>query len=744
MRYADRLRRRYGGYAVHTRTLLGALLCCGAIHLATAQAADAIDAAPADPDAAAPAALQEVIVTAERRAESLQKVPAQVDVFNAQQIAQRGIKSTADFVAEIPNMTFDRADTYHNSWVVVRGIASVTNADSPIAVVVDGVPEVDQKQFTEQLFDIEDIQVLKGPQGALYGRDALGGAIIIQSEPPTPDFTASGDVSYGNGGMLDTRAEASGPMGSQAVGYRFAANYLTQNGLIPNTYRGDHSDFIHYDYDTRGTILAHLSTDWTLDLTGGFGRNSGATNQSSWIQSDDPNQFVDPTFAFYPRDVGMTGNLTAKLEGRLPFATLTWISGYDRMYEDSRASLSFSNPVQNPLGLFNLGFQAGQGQNLGITSYYQEMRLTSPSDRRLRWVTGLSSQYLDKSLLNHVFRDPSGDPGEFWNSSLVLSSKDYRWLEHSFGAYAQADYDLRPDLTATVALRYDFDDRSQRNLASGQVLAANFLAWQPKATLSWRPTDRQTYYLTASTGYRPGGFNPTGNPSHFTSEYLRNYEAGWKTVQLDGRVRINGAVFYDTDHGYQYFDVFRTGNGTSFAQVNQNINLVVIRGAELETQWYPLERWLLFANAGYADSHIERLAGVPACEGLSAAQLQAVDYGCHGTYTPYLTPWNGSVGTQFERPLTAGLSLVGRVELNLYGSKYWEVNNIAVQRPKQYLNLRAGIQSGRWSVWLWGKNVTDTRAYSQFIRAVPFGIGIAGIGFLVPPASYGVELHVDL
>lgn len=107
-----------------------------------------------------------VIVTAERRAESLQKVPAQIDVFNAQQIAQRGIKSTADFVAEIPNMTFDRADTYHNSWVVVRGIASVTNADSPIAVVVDGVPEVDQKQFTEQLFDIEDIQVLKGPQGA--------------------------------------------------------------------------------------------------------------------------------------------------------------------------------------------------------------------------------------------------------------------------------------------------------------------------------------------------------------------------------------------------------------------------------------------------------------------------------------------------------------------------------------------------------------------------------------------------
>src|SRR6185437_5781009 len=115
MKYADRLRGRCGGFAGRARTILAALLCGSAIHLATAQAADAIDPATADPNAAAPATLQEVIVTAERRAESLQKVPAQVDVFNAQQIAQRGIKSTADFVAEIPNMTFDRADTYHNS-----------------------------------------------------------------------------------------------------------------------------------------------------------------------------------------------------------------------------------------------------------------------------------------------------------------------------------------------------------------------------------------------------------------------------------------------------------------------------------------------------------------------------------------------------------------------------------------------------------------------------------------------------
>ncbi len=722
---------------------IACVLIAAGIRLATAQSASVAAPQPADPDSGSPKLLHEVIVTAEKRAEPLQRVPAQVEVFTSREIALRGITDTADYLAEIPNVTFDRADTYNNSWVVVRGIASVTNADPPIAVVVDGVPQVDQMQLNQQLFDIQSIQVLKGPQGTLYGRDALGGAIVITTEPPTPRFSASGDLTYGNGGMTDVRGEASGPMGSQAVGYRFAATYLTQKGLIPDTYpgAGGHSDFIHYDYDTRGSILAHLPADWILELTGDFGRHSAATNQYSWIQSDNPNQFLNPTYAFYPGDAGMTGDLSAKLEGPLSFAQLTWISGYNRMYEDDRASISYSNPVQNPLGLFNLGFQAGQGQNLALTSYFQELRLTSPSQQRLRWVTGLSYQYLDKSLLTRVFIDENGSPSQFWDPSLVIANSNYDWVESSFGAYGQADYDLLPDLTLTAGLRYDFDNRTQQNLVTGSFLHADFLAWQPKATVSWRPTDRQTYYLTASTGYRPGGFNPAGTPSHFTSEYLLNYEAGWKTLWLAGRVRVNGAVFYDTDHGYQYFNVFSSPGG-GFTQVNQNINLVVIKGAELETQWYPTLRWELFANAGYTDSAITRLDGVPSCSGLSSAQVAAVDYGCYGTYTPYLTPWTGEVGTQYRRPISSNLSFFGRAALDLYGKKIWEVNNIAVQAPKQYLDLRAGIEGVRWSVWLWGKNITDTRAYSQFVRAAPFGIGVAGIGYLVPPATYGIELRL--
>ena len=162
---------------------IACVLIAAGIRLATAQSASVAAPQPADPDSGSPKLLHEVIVTAEKRAEPLQRVPAQVEVFTSREIALRGITDTADYLAEIPNVTFDRADTYNNSWVVVRGIASVTNADPPIAVVVDGVPQVDQMQLNQQLFDIQSIQVLKGPQGTLYGRDALGGAIVITTEP---------------------------------------------------------------------------------------------------------------------------------------------------------------------------------------------------------------------------------------------------------------------------------------------------------------------------------------------------------------------------------------------------------------------------------------------------------------------------------------------------------------------------------------------------------------------------------
>ncbi len=666
-------------------------------------------------------ALDEIVVTAQKRSERLQEVPIQVHVFTSQAIEDAGIKDTGDFITYVPNMTFDRADTYRNSFVVVRGIAQVTNADPPVAVIVDGVPQVDQKQFNMRLFDLDQIEVLKGPQGTLYGRDAIGGAVIINTRSPSDQLSGYADVSAGNGQSVDTTVGVSGPLGSDRVLFRLSGDYVHQGGLINNTYLHDKSDFVHYDYSTRGRLTVLLTDAWTVDVRGQFGRFSAATNQYSWISPANANTFVDPTNSFYPNSSGYSENASIKVDGNLGFATLTWINGYNRITEVDRADLDFSNPVQDPGGFLNLGFQLGQGQDLDAKIYSEELRLTSKSGNPLRWVAGVSYQYSDKSLQTRAFVDLDGDPNQIYNPALVIVNNNVRNHYRSTGVFAQADYDLLPTLTLTGGLRYDTDRREQRDLVGNNFYNATFVGTQPKLTLAYKPTRDRTFYLTASSGYRPGGFNASAVAPTFRSEYVRNFEAGFKTSFLDNQLVVNGALFDENDHNYQYYYV----DVQTASQIDQNIDRVDIKGGEIETQWRPVSRWLMFANFGYSDAKIKALYAYP----------QYV-----GNYTPNLTPWNAALGTEYRAPLVGELKWYGRIDATLYGRKYWQLDNMDVQDAKQYLNARVGIEAPRWGAYLWGRNITNTRAYSQYVSPA-LGIGVAGIGFLVEPASYGVELR---
>ena len=668
-------------------------------------------------------ALEEIVVTAQKRSERVQEVPIQIDVFTAQGIADAGIRSTSDFIAYVPNMTFDRADTYRNSFVVIRGLAQVTNADPPIAVVVDGVPQVDQKQFNMRMFDLNQIEVLKGPQGTLYGRNALGGAVIVNTSPPADQLSGFASLSGGNGSAVTASAGVSGPLGSDRALFRLSADYTQQDGLIENAYLGEHADYIDYDWTTRARLRIEANDDWTVDVRGEYGRFSGSSNQYSWISSADPNEFLDPTYSFYPNSSGWSGSGLVKIDGDLGFATLTWINGYNRLTEVNRADLDFSNPVQDPGGFLGLGFQVGQGQDFDTRIYSEELRLTSSGAGPLRWVVGASYQYSDKSLHTRAFVDLDGSAGQIDNPALVILNLDVRNRYRSMGGFVQVDYDILPALTATAGVRFDRDTREQRDLVNGGSSDATFSAWQPKVTLTWKPADHRMFYGTLSSGYRPGGFNASPIVPTYRKEYVRNVEAGFKSTFLDERLTVDGALFYmrDSDYQYYYVDV-RTAS-----QINQNIERVDIKGGEVSVQWRPTDAWSLFADFGYSDATIEELTAYPEYE---------------GNYTPNLTPWNASVGTEYRARLTDKLKWYGRIDAQLYGKKYWQLDNVDVQDRKEYLNLRLGVEAERWSVYLWGRNLTDTEAYSQYVSPA-LGVGVAGIGFRVPPATYGIELRTN-
>lgn len=184
----------------------------------------------------------EIIVTAQRRSESLQKVPIQVSALTEQKVADAGIKSTGDAIAQVANVTFDKGNNFRSSFITMRGLTQINNADPPIAFVVDGVPQTTSETIGVSLFDVERIEILKGPQGALYGRNAVGGAINLVTKEPTNNFEGFGNLTYASGNSWDVAGGASGALIKDALMFRVAGTYKHASGQIENTFRNDKSD----------------------------------------------------------------------------------------------------------------------------------------------------------------------------------------------------------------------------------------------------------------------------------------------------------------------------------------------------------------------------------------------------------------------------------------------------------------------------------------------------------------------
>jgi iron complex outermembrane receptor protein len=209
------------------KSSLGLIGAAVAAALYTAPASAQGAAQPADSEQ-----LEEVLVTARMRSESYQDVPITVNVFTADTIEAAGIERPADFIARVPNMTLVETQNAGNAFVVLRGISQARNSEPSVAVLVDGVLETNPAEFNQELFDIEQIEVLKGPQGAVYGRNAIGGAIIIRTKDPGDEFEGRIKLGAGNGSSIRGQAEVSGPLGD-TFGYRASLSYYETDESVP-------------------------------------------------------------------------------------------------------------------------------------------------------------------------------------------------------------------------------------------------------------------------------------------------------------------------------------------------------------------------------------------------------------------------------------------------------------------------------------------------------------------------------
>jgi len=671
--------------------------------------------------------IETITVTAEKRSEDIQKVPFQVTAFTPAELAASGVKNTQQVLNLVPNVNMANSYTFLNSFITIRGVSEINNADPPMAVVVDGVPQNNQKQLLMDLFDVDQVEVLMGPQGGLYGRNAIGGAMIIDTRKPTNEFAADVDVTYGNGDAYQTMGSVSGPLIDDKLLFGVSADLQGSGGLIKNTYLNQNVDSVNHDDTGRVRLLTYPTSWLTLDLKASYNDFKAGAIWDSVVFSGNPNDIEPPISDFRGFTDGNVTDTSFKFDADLGFATLTGITGYTDLKEDNRGSLDFTNPIVNPGGLFGFLGPVGQGQNLTTSMTSQDVHLVSSDKGAFRWIVGAYYVHIDKSLLTRgYFEVPIGSPAGFDTPGDIILEHNEHDNDNNLAIYGQADYDITKNLTITGAFRYDMDSLEQTNADGGAMVKANESSPEPKATLTYHFDEDALVYATYSTGFRAGGFNAPGTaapyPQYFQPETLTNYEGGFKTSWFDQRLIVNGAYYYAVDDNFQFFFV----NAADAAQVIQNLNRVNISGVEINAQAIVSDGLQVFGGLGTTNTDI-----------VSSTTFTGVD----GNKTPKTIPWSLKAGFQYDRSLGHDLNGTIHVDYTHDDKEYWQIDNLDVQKPLDLLNARAGVEYQNWGFYLWAKNLTDQKYYEDYNPSKYSGLPY-DLGSLAEPRTYGIEVKV--
>jgi iron complex outermembrane receptor protein len=691
---------------------------------------------------------QGIIVTGLRREESLQDTPAAVTAFNAKAIENAGIERPADFIALTPNVNLVETQNAGNAFVIIRGITQNRNSEPSVAVIVDGVQQVNPAQFNQDLFDIEQIEVLKGPQGGLYGRNAIGGAIIITTKKPTDEFSGNVTAGIDNGFGYFLRGGISGPLADN-VFFRVAGSYYDTDGFIPNTFLGEDADPVE-DFSLRGNLLVEATDRLTIDLRGSV--NQLRTQGLYYNIVADVNDIAPVRVNNRGQNDRDIYNVSLKVEYEGDNAVFTSISSYDTLEEVLTGDAFDFLPIEDSF-FFNLfetifgpgnGFDLNQSQFLDVKAFSQEVRLASPNDGRpFNWMVGgylidterfiSTGNMIDTGNgVFPVFREPSTNPLNPQFSYLADGQDNFAWA-----LFANAGYELSPEFRVDASLRYDRDKRRQTTLTpqgflpvvpgvpqaqSGEVRTAVFDDWQPKITLTYEPTPDLTIYGGYSRGFRSGGFNQTGVGAEavnngivgvgdiFRAETADTFELGAK-AQL-GPVRLAGAA-YTTLSKNSYFFVFLAESST---QNLGNIPKTRINGFELEASAEVLPDFDINAAIGVTDSEIKEFP----------------DPSVIGNEAPQISRYTINLGAQYAGPISDTVDGLLRVDYRRTGKTWWEPFNTTVRNPVDVVDARAGVTFNGISVTAFAQNLFNEIYNAEFSPG--------GFVFRARPRRYGVEI----
>jgi iron complex outermembrane recepter protein len=702
------------------RPLCGLLLASAALVCGGSPAA-AQDAAPPEEAAAAEdeRAIGDIVVTARRREENLQDVPDSITAFSSTAIAERRLERIDDFLALTSNVRINNDQDTATNNISIRGLGANRNQAAAVAFSIDGVVLPDSDAFTIDLTDVERVEVLKGPQGALYGRGAIAGAINITTRRPTNEWQGEARASYATGDSWRVFGAVGGPLVDDTLLARISVSHRDSDGTIINQLDGEGID---RNRQTRLTGRAILmpAPGLEFDLRGAFTDETGG---STWFSRFDV--------------LGQTGGeITEGVASRFPsqdtrslterqIVDLSLLASYDAGF-GTFTSITAYNDIDvffmQDLDLSEFPLVPNAQQSRRTEAYSQEFRLTSPGDRPFRYIIGAYYQHSRRAIETAAVLDLclfggscfSGPAGGFVSGGqLGLPLANNRITFNQYAVFGQINYDITDNVELTAALRYDSNKGRIDDILSAFKIGETFSALQPKFSIAYRPSEQLMVYATYSQGFKSGNFNPAAAgpafPRVLGEETSRNYEIGFKSTLLDRRLIFNAAAFYTEQLDPQIFQL----DPATISQGSLNARRFEISGVEAEISARPVRGLELTSTFGYLDAVIDDFNGTALYE---------------GQQVPNAPKFSFNLGAQYRFPISATIRGRARVDAAVVGRQSFQDfqfpgNDQLYLFQKSYgtVDAQLGLEGDNWSGTVFVRNLFErdyaTSAFSRFIFA---------------------------
>ena len=667
----------------------------------------------------------ETVVTARKRAEPLEDVPGAVTVITADEIGAAGLRTLSDAVQSVPNMTVTEFSSRRLSFPYVRGVGA-GQGEAAVVTYVDGVAQLTTGSANLPLVGLERVEILRGPQGALYGRNALGGVIKLESRRPGPEPQVSFGATAAEYETFELDASYSGPIGNSARGPYLGLSVLDsqREGYTKNLFTGDRVD----DRDAffgRAQVLFDTSdsSEVRVGVHGERSRDGGFVLSDLDGLRQRPHRIDQDFEGVAERDVLAPFVHWRVFGDDMDFTSITAYTDWD-VLETSDFDFSPADLVRR---------RTTEEQEY----LSQELRLASPGDRLhaeegrgLRWVTGVQAFVADsdRAAVND-FRQPIPVVG------TDTSSGDFE--DYGVGVFGEATYAVSRDLDLTAGVRYDHESKEAELRSTfvdggGNVLSdvrtegdEDYDVVLPSVGASWYATETATVYASVAKGYRAGGFNlraPVGSED-FDPEENWSYELGVKTSLAEDRVQLRLAAFH-IDWEDMQLNLFDSMAGGYVDNAGESTST----GAELEASARVGRHLELFGGFGYVDTEFDEYTDT---------------YGndVSGESLPFVPETTFSVGAQLGGQVTEELRWFARAEYVGVGDFYYDPDNTE-EESYELVNLRAGLDRKGWSLTLWARNLTDEEYFPVAFQPNP-GDPTAFVAETGEPLVAGVTLRTS-